>query len=63
MVTHSCILAWRNPWTEEPGGLQWWATVHGVANSQTQLKLLSTHTQAPVRIQISLDPSCFVTDA
>ena len=22
MATHSCILAWRIPWTEEPGGLQ-----------------------------------------
>ena len=22
MVTHSSILAWRTPWTEEPGGLQ-----------------------------------------
>ena len=21
MATHSSILAWRNPWTEEPGGL------------------------------------------
>ena len=28
MVTHSSILAWRIPWTEEP-------TVHGVATSQT----------------------------
>ena len=27
MATHSNILAWRIPWTEEPGG----ATVHGVA--------------------------------
>ena len=27
MATHSSILAWRIPWTEEPGGLQ----VHGVA--------------------------------
>ena len=27
MATHSSILAWRIPWTEEPGG----ATVHGVA--------------------------------
>ena len=26
MATHSCILVWRIPWTEEP----WWATVHGV---------------------------------
>ena len=31
MATHSSILAWRIPWTEEPGGLQ---TVHGVAESQ-----------------------------
>ena len=29
VATHSSILAWRIPWTEEPGGLQ----VHGVAKS------------------------------
>ena len=29
MATHCSILAWRIPWTEEPG----WATVHGVAKS------------------------------
>ena len=22
MITHSSILAWETPWTEEPGGLQ-----------------------------------------
>ena len=22
MATHSSVLAWRIPWTEEPGGLQ-----------------------------------------
>ena len=22
MATHSCILAWRNPWIKEPGGPQ-----------------------------------------
>ena len=22
IITHSSILAWRTPWTEEPGGLQ-----------------------------------------
>ena len=29
MVTHSSILAWEIPWTEEPGGLQpiEWQTV------------------------------------
>ena len=23
MATHSSILAWKIPWTEEPDGLQW----------------------------------------
>ena len=31
MATHSDILAWRIPWTEEPG------TVHGVTKGQTRL--------------------------
>ena len=31
MTTHSSILAWGIPWTEEPGG----ATVHGVIKSDT----------------------------
>ena len=34
MATDSSILAWRNPWTEEPGRLQSMATV---AKSQTRL--------------------------
>ena len=29
MATPSSSLAWKIPWTEEPGGVQWWATVHG----------------------------------
>ena len=33
MTTHSSILAWRIPWTEEPGGLQ----------SLGRLEPLSTH--------------------
>ena len=32
-ATHSSILAWKIPWTEEPDGLQ----VQGVAKSQTRL--------------------------
>ena len=44
MATHSSILAWRIPWTEEPGGLQSMdSSVHGIAKSQTGLKRLSTH--------------------
>ena len=23
IATHSSVLAWRLPWTEEPGGLRW----------------------------------------
>ena len=34
MATHSSILAWRIPWTGEPGGLQ---SIHGVAKSRPQL--------------------------
>ena len=33
MAPHSSTLAWRIPWTEEPGGLQ----SHGVAKSWTRL--------------------------
>ena len=31
MTNHSSILAWKIPWTEEPGG----AMVHGIAKSWT----------------------------
>ena len=33
MATHSSILAWRIPWTEEPGGLQ----SMGLQKNRTQL--------------------------
>ena len=33
MATHSSILAWRIPMDRGA----WWATVHGVAKSQTRL--------------------------
>ena len=38
MATHSSILAWRIPMDRGA----WWARVHGVAKSQTQLSELST---------------------
>ena len=34
MAPHSSTLAWRIPWTEEPGRLY---VVHGVTKSQTRL--------------------------
>ena len=36
MAPHSSTLAWKIPWTEEPG-----AAVHGVAGSRTQLSDLT----------------------
>ena len=42
-ATLSSIVAWRTPWTEEPGR----ATVHRVTKNQMQLKQLSTHTLKP----------------
>ena len=39
MATHYRILAWRTPWTKEPG-----TTVHGVTKSQILFKGLIMHT-------------------
>ena len=36
MTTHSSILAWRIPWTEEPGGLQ-------STGSQSQIEQRDQH--------------------
>ena len=38
LATHSSILAWRIPWTVEPGGLQSIGS-----QSRTRLKRLSTY--------------------
>ena len=38
MTTHPSILAWKIPWTEEPGRV----TVHRVPKGWTRLKRLST---------------------
>ena len=40
MATHSSILAWKIPWTEEPGGLQ----SMGSQKSQTRLSTWTTTT-------------------
>ena len=45
MATHSSILAWKTPWTEEPGGL-----VHGVAKSWARL---SIHAHIPMYEEVS----------
>ena len=40
MATHSSILAWIFPWTEDP-----LATVHGVTKSQTRLSDFHGHSE------------------
>ena len=35
MATHTSILAWEIPWTEELGLLSLGATIHGIAKSWT----------------------------
>ena len=52
MGTHSSILAWRIPWTEEPGGL-----VCRVVKSRTRTKQLNMH----ARTQGYLCPKSFPT--
>ena len=46
MATHSSILAWRIPGTEEPGGLQ----PIGCKESDTTEQLTHTHTQSDGRV-------------
>ena len=43
MATHSSTLAWRIPWTEEPGGLQ----SMGSQESDTTERLNHHHTRGP----------------
>ena len=40
MATHSSILAWRIPWTEEPGGLQ------SIGSQESGTAEATAHTQA-----------------
>ena len=46
MATYSSILAWRLPWTEEPGGLQFM----GSQKSRTQLNDRTTTEELTVRV-------------
>ena len=48
MATHSSILAWRIPWTEEPGGLQSMGSQrvgHNLATKWQQQIHAYTHTR------------------
>ena len=45
MATHSSILAWRIPWTEEPGGLQ------PIGSQRVRHDWVSTHARTPLHIR------------
>ena len=46
MATHSSILAWRTPWTEDPGGLQ---SIGLQRVGRDRSDLAHTHTREHVR--------------
>ena len=48
MATHSSVLAWKIPWTEEPGGLQ--SMVHKGLDTTERL---TQHTSCPFTFIIS----------
>ena len=49
MATHSSILAWRIPWTEEPGGLQ------SVESQRVRHdRATNTHTHTHTRLTLSV---------
>ena len=50
MATHSLILAWRIPWTEEPGGLQ-------SIGSQSQTRLSDFHWASLIALSVKNLPA------
>ena len=51
MATHSSVLAWRTPWTEEPGGLgSMWLqrVIHDVKRLSTTHALANVHASSVV---------------
>ena len=49
-ATHSSILAWRIPWTEEPR----WATVQGVSKNPTGLSNIFTFSNRKYRRMVKI---------
>ena len=45
MATHSSILAWKIPWTAEPGGLQF---MDSQRDTTEQLSIVLFHTKGPL---------------
>ena len=52
MAPQSCILAWRIPWTEEPGGLQ------SVEPQRVGHNRATEHSRVPHSVQMNCKPEC-----
>ena len=48
MATHSSVLSWTIPWTEEPGGLQ----SMGVTKESDMTEQISTHTHTHTQAHV-----------
>ena len=57
MATHSSILAWRIPWTEEPGGLQ----SMGSQESDTTEQLILSHRMSSFSVDSEIKSWIFRT--
>ena len=58
MATHSSILAWRIPWTEEPGGLQSIGLQRVRHNEHSCTHLSSDNTEHGLTRNYILNPQC-----
>ena len=57
MATHTSILAWRIPWTEETGGL--WST--GLQSGPTERLSTNAHTHIPLFIRTRSSLSIYLS--
>ena len=54
MATHASILAWRIPWTEEPGGLQFMGSQR--IGHKTEQLTLTTYSDLLIYFSLQLAP-------
>ena len=57
MATHSSILAWRTPWTEEPGGLRPRGHAESDTTERLTLSLFFYQRAADIPGYVSMTPS------
>ena len=61
MATHSSTLAWKIPWTEEPGGLPSWSRQESDTTERVHSPSAG-HTRSQLQLTGSLIFSCAIPD-